>query len=722
MAWKIFRRPKKAVVEAESRIIVAARGRLTHLDLSGLQLTDLPESIGFLTRLQSLNLSNNKLMTLPDAFMSMASLHTLNLSDNYLIAMPEQIGKLKSLRWLQLNDNALKALPEWIGNLAELQVLELSNNQLTALPDSIGKLMALQWLKLSDNQLTALPDCIGMLRALQELNLSNNQLTALPESILGLKKLMRLFVHNNSQLGIPAEVLGSTNVESVLSEKNPTATDVLEYYFRSRHGRSLNEAKLVLVGRGGVGKTSMVKRLVQKRFDAGAKRTEGIQITQWRIRLFDRENVRLNIWDFGGQEIMHATHQLFLTQRSLYLLVLNGREGTEDMDADYWMRLIESFGRNSPVIVVLNKINEYRFDVKRRALQERFPSIREFILTDCEDGRGIDTLHSAIERETDRLEDLRAKFPTSWFSIKDRLAGMKENYLDFETYREKCAELGESDPESQNKLAGYLHSLGIALNFNDDPRLRDTYILNPHWVTNGIYKILNATELADRKGEIDLSSLGTLLDPNEYPKSMHGFLLDLMRKFELCFPLGDGPAGRYVIPALLDKQEPDTTKDFEPEKCLNFQYHYPVLPEGLISRFIVRTYGMSEGLSRWRSGVIVKFDGNHAVVKGDAQERKVTVSVSGPAPGRRNLLAIIRADLERMHGDIAKLQPRAMVPVPEHPTVVIDYQKLRTFERNGIAQIQEAVGDDVLTLDVTSLLNGVDVANAPACLTNGTTG
>jgi internalin A len=42
--------------------------------------------------------------------------------------------------------------------------------------------------------------------------------------------------------------------------------------------------------------------------------------------------------------------------RSVYLLVLNGRQGREDADADYWLNLITSFGGNSPVIVILNKI------------------------------------------------------------------------------------------------------------------------------------------------------------------------------------------------------------------------------------------------------------------------------------------------------------------------------------------------------------------------------
>lgn len=48
---------------------------------------------------------------------------------------------------------------------------------------------------------------------------------------------------------------------------------------------------------------------------------------QWPIRLKGEEDVRLHVWDFGGQEIMHATHQFFLTERSLYLLVLSGRQG-----------------------------------------------------------------------------------------------------------------------------------------------------------------------------------------------------------------------------------------------------------------------------------------------------------------------------------------------------------------------------------------------------------
>ena len=95
----------------------------------------------------------------------------------------------------------------------------------------------------------------------------------------------------------------------------------LEYLFRIQEkAQPLNEAKLILVGYGAVGKTSLVNRLVHQTFDAGETKTEGIQITDWPLCLKGNEDVKLNVWDFGGQEIMHSTHQFFLTERSLYLL------------------------------------------------------------------------------------------------------------------------------------------------------------------------------------------------------------------------------------------------------------------------------------------------------------------------------------------------------------------------------------------------------------------
>src|SRR5262249_6724204 len=132
-------------------------------------------------------------------------------------------------------------------------------------------------------------------------------------------------------------------------------------------------------------------------------------------------------WDFGGQEIMHATHQFFLTTQSLYLIVLNGRAGSAEADANYWLQIVSSFAPDSPVIVALNQILKDPFDLDLTALRQKFPNIHAFVRTDCavgDKGFGIGELLEVIANVTDKLSGLRVSFPAAWFEIKNHLAIM----------------------------------------------------------------------------------------------------------------------------------------------------------------------------------------------------------------------------------------------------------------------------------------------------------
>ena len=234
------------------------------------------------------------------------------------------------------------------------------------------------------------------------------------------------------------------------------------------NGRPLNEAKLILVGRGEVGKTCLVNRLIHNQF-ADTGKTEGIAISEWRVKVA-RDEVRLNVWDFGGQEIMHATHQFFMTERSLYLLALNGREGGEDADAEYWLKLIESFGGDSPVIVVQNKIDQHPFELNYRGLRAKYPQIRGFVKTDCVTPLGIEPLRQAIvEALGPRCRTCGPASRRPGFAIKDALAGMTENYLSFGRFRALCQDRSERDPKAQDDLAYFLHCLGIAAQLQGRP-------------------------------------------------------------------------------------------------------------------------------------------------------------------------------------------------------------------------------------------------------------
>jgi internalin A len=301
-------------------------------------------------------------------------------------------------------------------------------------------LCQLRSLELWSNGLKELPINLDKLQQLKELSVGANELRELPETLGNLKALERLYLHENPELGIPEEILGTNWVDlndetrEITPSTNPAA-DILNYYFRPK--RPLLEAKLILVGRGSVGKTSLVNRLIHNTFGKENK-TEGIKITRWDVLLPDGEQAHLNVWDFGGQEIMHATHQFFLTRRSLYLLVLSGREDSADRDAEYWLKLIESFGGESPVLVVLNKQHEHPCEVNQHQLQGKYPSIRGFIKTDCDDRLGIDELHRRIKDEINALPHLRDGFPSEWFEVKDCLPRLRKNFVSFDEYRKTC--------------------------------------------------------------------------------------------------------------------------------------------------------------------------------------------------------------------------------------------------------------------------------------------
>jgi internalin A len=688
--------------------------QLKFLDVKRNVLAALPEWIGRLERLQSLDVDGNRLAALPESIGRLARLQSLGVRRNYLKELPESIGQLAQLQSLGVSYNGLAALPESIRRLVQLQFLDIRRNVLAALPEWIGRLARLRSLDVGGNRLAALPESIGRLAQLQFLDASGNQLQSLPNALSRMRGLEEIFLHDNTRLGLPPEVLGPTS-KDVSSSKAMAAkpADILDYYFRLRGGkRQLNEAKLILVGRGGAGKTSLVNCLLGYPFDPHESKTEGIRITPWTVEVgANRDSVQLNIWDFGGQEIMHATHQFFLTQRSLYLLVINAREGEQDANVEYWLRMIESFGAESPVIVVINKVKDHPFDLNRRGLMEKFPAVRAFAQTDCKDEIGLDELHWLIREETDRLEHLRDPFPAAWFKIKSLLANLEENYIPYEKYRELCKANGEPDQRGQDTLVGFLHHLGIVLNFKDDPRLHHTHVLKPEWVTSAIYTLLNSPTLTKSQGDLRFDQLTELLDPNVYPREVHGYLMDLMGKFELCFEF-EGNRGHYLIPELLGKEEPPWREDFPPERCLNFEYHYNILPEGLIPRFIVRTHEWNRDLSRWRSGVVLERDGNRALVRADVQDREVFLSVNGPESGRRRLLEAVRGHFDVIHRSIAKLQAVEKVPVPGRPHIVLDYRKLLVREANGKTEVEIEDGDKVIEIPLRKLLEGIESAQS----------
>jgi internalin A len=252
--------------------------------------------------------------------------------------------------------------------------------------------------------------------------------------------------------------------------------------------------------------------------------------------------------------------------------------------------------------------------------------------------------------------------------------------------------------------------LGTIVHFQNDARLSDNHVLNPHWLTDGIYTIITSPKVAEKFGELHEDDLDGILDRKRYPKDKDPFILALMKKFELCFEASEN---EYLIPQLLEVNEPDGTSEYQPEDCLNFEYQYDIYLEGLLPRFIVKSRAMSRNTGRWRTGVILERDGAQALVRGDTEERLVVVRVRGKTERRAELLALIRAYFEDIHRPFKELKVTPWIRPASHPTARLEFENLRTFEAEGEEFFPSVVDGKIVRFPVRDLLYGPNGVELP---------
>jgi internalin A len=678
-----------ALIRKAIQVELDGRGSIPSFSLTAREITRLPEEIGELRNLKNLVLHMNKLRELPAT-----------------------IGNLRKLRNLDLRDNELFALHAELSNLSNLETLELGGdhgNNFIEIPAEILRLKKLKILHIQRSKISEIPSSIANLSDLRDLDLSDNKIRSLPPEIRALKKLKFLGLVGNP-LPIPPEILIRADEPQV----------ILDYYFSivDKLRRPLNESKLVIVGQPEVGKTSLVQKILHGTFDQSQTKTEGIAINRWQVEGSVRREtegqsevdnqkseIKLNIWDFGGQEIMHATHQFFLTKRSLYLLVLDSRLTQEENRVEYWLKIIQSFSDESPILIVGNKTDQHPLDIDRTGLQRKYPNIIGILETSAATGTGIEELKATITKQVNNLQHVRDLLPEAWFTIKTKLEelGRQSNFITHDKYLDLCAENEVRDEISQRTLIGFLHDLGVVLHFQDDPRLEALGILNPQWVTNGVYKILNSHVLFQNKGVLTTSMLDEILNLPEYPHGKRLFIVDMMKKFELCYDIE--PDKTFLVPDLLPKDQPNLNFNGVPA----FEYAYPVLPSSVITRFIVRmNQHICDGFV-WRMGVLLQIGENTVLVKADIEDRKITIAIDGLEHTRRDALSAIRYQLDEIHNSIKGLDPQKKVPIPNTPKAEpLKYEYLLKLERAGQDTLLVENGNDLVTVNVRQMLSAIE--------------
>jgi hypothetical protein len=225
-----------------------------------------------LTNLQTLNLSSNEIADIR-SLENLTNLQFIDLSFN-TVADIQFLANLSSLQHLKLFSNKIADIRS-LENLTNLQFLDLSYNQIADIR-FLEKLTSLQSLNLSTNEISDIR-FLKNLTNLQKLDLSNNQITDI-FPILPLIEKGVLVTTGNYGDGINLFGNPLTNPPPEIVEQGNAA--ILEYFRQkaATGAEPLLEAKLILLGDGRSGKTSLACRLLQKPLPKEADRTEGVDI------------------------------------------------------------------------------------------------------------------------------------------------------------------------------------------------------------------------------------------------------------------------------------------------------------------------------------------------------------------------------------------------------------------------------------------------------------
>ncbi|XP_022107622.1 leucine-rich repeat serine/threonine-protein kinase 1-like isoform X2 [Acanthaster planci] len=451
-----------------------------------------------------------------------------------------------------------------------LNALSVANNMIGEVPSDIQYLTKLSSLKLNGNEkISTLPPELGRLN-MYDLKVDGCRLT---------EPLASMF-----KTELVKDILGY--LRSILDDAKPYTRMKLMFVGKACIGKTtlLNELR-----KDGVGSTSSVPETFAERqgnTSIGGKTlrgkylsTVGVDVSEWTYNKKRSKygKVTFSTWDFGGQEEFYATHQYFLTKRSLYLVLFKITDGMKSINQiQQWLVNIQARAPNSPVLLIgthYDLVNrpkskysrEYWPDLKRK-IMERFihiaqpqdvglPNVIDCIEISCLPmprnnnlgflrDRIYDVAFSLTEGR-DKEPMLMQRVPTCYLALEKavmlissdmRRAGT-EPVLHALEYRTEVTrvmleqyQVSFHSKEDLMHATRFLHNNGILLHY-EDSMLSDYFFLDPQWLCDTLAKIVTIPEINPdvKKGVMLIKDLHRKFQDS----SVKDFILNLLNKCEV---------------------------------------------------------------------------------------------------------------------------------------------------------------------------------------------
>lgn len=613
----------------------------------------------------------------PNTFCLDAAGALYGLTATELTVEEVEIPLFPNLVYLNLSGNAALKQVRFERALSSLVHLDVSASGLTQLKLPAG-FDQLAYLDASRNALQSAV-LLGRYPRLCHLDLANNVLKEFsPHQLTHFPKLERLYLKDNTTL--------PSAKQEAATERGSCLAFMQRFWRELEEGQVENkEYKVILVGNGGVGKSCLVERLVHDSFEGEHKSTHGVSVQQFVDEKGDFPFI-LNLWDFGGQDIYHATHRLFMQANAVYLLLWDEKtqrqaisqrteagqkEEYPNYPLGYWLHYIQQLNEKSPTLVVKTKKEEDATPYPHPDKLYEDYGVEGFLQIDSrnEDWKlsGIRELLGRIENVIRNKLGVEKELPKKYDQVRKHLRGvaqqgrkvlLQEEYLDI---------AGQYNLEAPMKvLQHWLATTGVV--FYRQGYFGDAIVLEQGWAIEAVYIIFDrdkghCRQFRDtQKGCISGADLRRLWTGKNYGTAEQDLLLNFMLSCEIVFEITPESEEKYssvpfeermfMAPQLLPPEIPIGINSIKKlPDLLYVRYRHEFLHDGIIQSFMVRTQQLAERGEIWKNGIVLQNEGYAAIVsvlsiaEGHAKEIEVICE-------RDNLpfLEKIRNTLEEIQG------------------------------------------------------------------------
>ena len=691
---------------------------LTELDLEGSGVSDISALSG-LTGLKNLDLSNNYSLSNISALSGLTGLKKLDLLDTRVSDISALIG-LTGLTELDLGDTRVSDISALSG-MMELTNLDLSRNHNLSDISALSGMMELTKLDLGGTRVSDISALSGMagltdldlrgirvsdisalasLTNLTKLDLRDLKISSIPEGMLDLELDFKfdeypegsgIYIYNLKLTDQPIEIFSQNR-------------ELIRAYYREQDRVPINECKVVFLGDSEAGKTLSIRRLLnrgKKLYEFENQSTPGIEITVDTMQLEDSDII-VNYWDFGGQEIQRSMHRMFMTERTIYVVFLNARQDPLDDRARYWLENINSFAKEAPVLLMINKIDQndrpkFNEDGIRNDYGNQIKKIVRMSALEDEPGVFMNELQGSINEIIRELPTVSSKIPRSWKSLMEYIRTMPDYYLTTDQFKERCSAYSVRDYNIiHDDLVDLFQTIGISFCYYKNRALADYMLLNPKWLVNAIYTIISNSKAAAHNGVITQDNLYDLLKEDtlhgvpirrvipdlRYESYQVNYILGVIRMFHLSFPMKDGSE---FFPMLCDGNEKISVDRIMSENALHYIFRYRYLPANVMHRLVVEMQRDLDEQYVWYSGAVFRnnYQEPTAYINTKGNDLHIYVDAIDPDHNLNEYLTTIQSIVREINSDM-NLSAAEYVPYREGDMEVeIDADELKGNLESG---------------------------------------